>query len=92
MLLTEKDREYLRKECNESERDIEQIEAAINYTNFTRNGKFISVNNVIRLLGKNRFLQGMRRSAFHRDCNVFIGDTDDTVYFDSSKFFKGVNA
>ena len=92
MLLTEKDREYLRKECNESEMDIDQIEAAINYTTWSRNGKHISANTAIKLLGREGFLHGMRRSAFHRDSNVFIGDTDDTVYFDSSKFFKGVNA
>ncbi len=88
MTLAKSDREYLRNECNEDEQSIDQIEAAINKTTWSRDGKILSATTVIRTLGRERFLQGMRRSAFHRDSHVFIGDTDETIYFDSYKFFK----
>ena len=94
MELTKKDKEYLLKRLNYSESDLPQIEAAIDETDYThiwpneRETK-ITARGAIRLLGRETFLGGIARSAFHYTA---MRETDkaenDRVYFNSTRFFK----
>lgn len=74
MKLTNKDKKYLRK-CGYLDEDMQQIERAtrktvysINHTSlssvFNKNDK-ISCQEAIELLGRETFLDGIARSAFH---------------------------
>lgn len=73
--------------------DIPQIEEAISRSTYTlikddtTKEERLSVNEAICLLGRNTFLSGISRSAFHwsscrRTCK------GDTIYFDSSALFR----
>lgn len=90
--LSKSDREYLRKLGETEDEDINQIEYAIGKTIYTlddENGKEkrISAKKAREILGDEKFLSGLQRSAFHWDSSR---ESDDgiTVYFDSSAIFK----
>ena len=94
MKLSKADREFIRRNFWENEQAIDQIEAAIGKTTFevysdeTNAFVKVSAKTAIEILGREMFLAGMDRSAFHRNAAV-TGDNLKTVYFDSTKFFKG---
>ena len=88
MKLTNEDKAYLR-ELGHPETDFAQIEEAIGKTVYTLNfKKQISCAKAIELLGRQTFLSGISRSAFHLSASRQIGDTAVTVDFDSSKLFE----
>ena len=87
MKLTKADREYIRRNFWEDDKHIDQIEAAISKTKFKLGDEPIGVTRAVAVLGREKFLAGMDRSAFHRSAVV---QTDDgrNVYFDSGAYFK----
>ena len=88
MKLTNEDKTYL-KELGYPETDFAQIEEAIGKTVYTLNfKKQITLEKALELLGRQTFLSGISRSAFHLSAVRQIGDTDVTVDFNSSKLFK----
>ena len=101
MKLTKKDIGYLKDTLHESESGIRQIQEAIinRNTKLTYHNKentyfeaqkevIISQKKAIELLGRESFLSGIARSAFHWSAVRHIND-NEYIYFDSSKFFKG---
>ena len=88
MKLTKADREYIRRNFWEDDKNIDQIEAAIGCTWFEYKNERIGVRKAIELIGREKFLSGMDRSAFHRTATVTT-DEGIPVYFDSSKYFTG---
>lgn len=93
MKLTEKDKKYL-LDLGHSPSDFPQIEAVTRYTTYERKGKepgagfaTISQEEAVQLLGREEFLSGLSRSAFHASA-VRESDTGECVYFDSSRFFR----
>lgn len=92
MKLTEKDKKYL-QDLGHTPSDFSQIEAAARYTTYERKGKepgavyvSISQDEAVQLLGRDRFLSGLSRSAFHASA-VRETDSGECIYFDSSKLF-----
>ena len=86
MKLTEKDKNYLRNLGNK-DADLKQIEEAANVTTYTNRGKRISRNKAIELLGREEWLSGISRSAFHWTAGRMAKDNTE-VDFDSSRLFK----
>lgn len=99
MKLTKADREYLKRNFWENDDDIDQIEEAISKTSFKvfdmgseelRNGKEggkrITLSETIDLLGREVFLSGMDRCAFHVTAVRYTND-GRTVFFDASRYF-----
>lgn len=88
MKLTKKDKEILLN-SGISEDDFPQIEAASTGRNtiYEVDDRRISREQAIALLGRQNFLFGLARSAFHRSA---CQDTTDgkEVLFDSGNFFK----
>ena len=93
MKLTKADKEYL-KDIGYAVRDFEQIEKATGKTTYTmvdeNTGKRTKINTekVIEVLGRESYLSGISRSAFHWSC---VRETDKIgvlIYFDSSRLFK----
>lgn len=88
MKLTKEDKELLlnlgHKEC-----DLAQIEAALcrNITTYSLSGKQITRDEAVHLLGREKYLTGICRSAFHSSA-VQYAEGGQAVYFDSSKMFK----
>ena len=89
MALTKEDRAFLFSLGN-GEQDLSQIGEALrpSRTAYSLDGGQITQAEAIRLLGRERFLAGVSRSAFHFTAAQTIGD-GKTVYFDSYKLFKG---
>ena len=88
MKLTNENKAYL-IELGYPEADFAQIEEAIGKTVYTLNfKKQISLEKALELLGRQTFLSGISRSAFHYSAVRRIGDSDVTVDFDSSKLFE----
>lgn len=86
MKLNNKDREYLRK-CGYKESDFNQIEEATGKTVYEMNDKKISTKKALEILGREIFLSGISRSAFHWSaCRE--NEKGDEVYFNSSKLFE----
>ena len=67
--------------------DIAQIGRALRKTNFEYNGKRISREKALDLLGRREFLSGIARAAFHVTA-VRLTDRGEKVLIDSSRFFK----
>lgn len=88
--LTESDKEYLLK-IGYHQSDFRQIERAANITQFEKitsdKAEKINMETALTLLGREDFLSGISRSAFHwsamRECQ-----NGYSIYFDSSKLFK----
>jgi hypothetical protein len=86
MKLTNKDKEMLIN-WGYKEEDLNQIERATTKTTYEMNGKKISINEALNVLGRETFLSGISRSAFHWSAGREDGK-GQTVYFNSSKLFK----
>lgn len=91
MKFTESDRAYLREHHHEPDEAIRQIEAAVSKTVYSLAIKGestkISRKKAIEILGREKWLSGMDRSAFHRSATYTTND-GKTVYFDSRRFFR----
>ena len=71
------------------EEDLKQIERATGTTKTTYEveGKKISLNEALEILGREQYLSGICRSTFHWSaCRE--NEKNQTVYFNSSKLFK----
>lgn len=86
--LSKKDKAFLLG-IGHTENDFTQIEAAMRHTNtcYELDGTQIGRAKAIKLLGREKYLAGISRSAFHWSA---VQDTDDgrTVYFDSYNLFR----
>lgn len=93
MKLLKKEKEYLQK-AGYRESDFRQIQEAVGRTVYTVNGKEeISAKRAKELLGRQTFLSGLTRSAFHWSA-VRKTASGETIHFDSSKLFQnreGIN-
>ena len=93
-VLSEEDRKELLSYGLYTEKDLPQIEEAANRSTFTvlnKDGKDIRVINVwetIEALGRETFLSGISRSAFHWTCARENPATGVNIFFDSSILFK----
>lgn len=89
MKLTKIDMEQLLN-WGHPEKDFHQIEMAMEtrYTTYKLNDKRISRKKAIELLGREKYLAGISRSAFHYSAAQHVKDSDDIVYFDSFALFK----
>lgn len=88
MKLTNRDKEILRK-WGHSEDDLKQIEEATRKTIYELNGKEkISCQDAVKLLGREIFLSGISRSAFHLLALRDVKNGSNFVIFDSSKLFQ----
>lgn len=87
MTLTTDDKALL-SEWGFPENDFAQIEEAMNNTTYTLNNDAqLSRKETIERLGRETYLSGIVRSAFH--WTAVREDTNGhTIYFDSSKLFK----
>lgn len=81
MKLTKKDKEYLLS-VGVAEDDFPQMEEAMSCTKYELNGKKIQRKTAIEYLGRETYLSGISRSAFHYTAYR------DGVLFDSSDLFK----
>lgn len=88
MKLTKEDKEWLlsmgHKECN-----LPQIEAALHTgrTTYSLDGEPITRAQALHLLGRESYLAGISRSAFHFTAAQTAGN-GKTIYFDSYKLFQ----
>lgn len=87
MKLTKLDKEYL-KDLGVSEEDFRQIEEATTKTKYELDNKNISRTRAIEILGREIYLSGITRSAFHWSAVRYSLDGNTTIYFDSSKLFQ----
>lgn len=94
MKLTNKDKKYLLS-IGYTENDFEQIGNFAKYTKyemFTKEDESIvttiTQKKAIELLGRNTFLSGLGRTAFHQSAVRYNDEGTIYVVFDSSKFFK----
>ncbi|MEN6312778.1 MAG: hypothetical protein ABFD25_00865 [Clostridiaceae bacterium] len=86
MKLTSEDKELLTK-WGHKEGDFDQIERATTKTTYEMDSKKISTSEAIDTLGREKYLSGISRSAFHWSaCRQ--NETGDTVCFDSSRLFR----
>lgn len=86
MKLTDSDKALL-KTWNVPESDFPQIEDALKITVYTLDDKRISRKKAIELLGREIYLSGIIRSAFHWSSSRLDADGNE-ILFDSSKLFK----
>ena len=87
MKLTEEDRAYLRDTLKEDTESIRQIEQVLAKTTFKIDKKRLTAEEVIEQIGREDFLSGMDRCAFHVDA-VRITPEGEEIYFDSRRYFK----
>lgn len=91
-ILTENDKKYLR-ECGYLDEDFPQIRVAFGKTDYsiryidTNERKKISGSKAIELLGREMFLSGLGRSAFHWSA-VRETPYGDLVQFSSNRLFR----
>lgn len=93
MKLTNQDKEYLKKLGHTSE-DFAQIEKATGKTTYTLCDEFtgketlINTEKALELLGRETYLSGISRSAFHWSALRETKTYGISIYFDSSRLFK----
>ena len=91
MKLTNVDKEMLLNN-GYTEEDFPQIEAAMlkKNTKYKLNDKLISREEAITILGREKYVSGISRSAFHWSAvrPVKEGSDKELVYFDSSNLFR----
>lgn len=94
MKLTKKDKEYLLS-IGYAERDFEQIGDIAKYTKydmFTKEDESIvtriTQKKAIEILGRNIYLSGLGRTAFHRSAVRYNDEGTIYVVFDGGKYFK----
>jgi hypothetical protein len=86
MKLTSEDKKLL-TEWGYPEEDFNQIERATTKTTYESNRNKVTADEAINILGREDYLSGIARSAFHWSaCRE--SKTGQTVYFDSSRLFK----
>lgn len=86
MKITIVDKELLTK-WGHREEDFNQIEKATIKTTYETDREKISVNEALDILGRETYLSGISRSAFHWSaCRE--NEEGQRVYFDSSKLFR----
>ena len=85
--LTSEDKSYLLS-IGYLDKDFPQIETAANLSKFyDADYKQISADKAALILGRNRFLAGIGRSAFHWTAAQVASDSGSVVHFDSSVLF-----
>jgi hypothetical protein len=84
MKLTKKDKEILR-EIGYLDEDMEQIERATTKTTYELDDKKVYLKEVLKILSREDYLNGIGRSAFHRTTSKT--NNGKTIYFNSSKLF-----
>lgn len=85
-VLTQSDKEYLLKHGETSE-DFNQIQNGINVGIFEYKNKKISYKKAIELVGRDVFLSGASRAAFHWSSSRETLDGGEYVSFDFSNLF-----
>ena len=86
MKLTKEDKKLL-KDWGYPDEDLAQIERATTKTIYLVNDEKISRDKAIEILGRETYLNGLSRSAFHWNCGR--ENTNGVyVHFDSSKLFE----
>lgn len=87
MKLTEQDKRTL-CEWGYQKRDMKQLEEAAARCEYVNNkdGRYISANWVIRMLGRETWLNGLGRAAFHWTCSR--EENGHSVHFDCSRMFR----
>lgn len=86
MKLTKSDIEKLLK-WGYLERDIKQIQDVLNVCVYTdKNNNKINCKKAIQMIGREQWLSGISRAAFHWDSGR--GEEENYVGFDCSKYFK----
>lgn len=68
--------------------DLNQIERATTKTAYFINDEKISTKKAIEILGREKYLSGVGRSAFHLTATRSNDDDNITIFFDSSKLFE----
>lgn len=88
MELAKEDRTFLAS-LGYDEHDLPQIEAALHAsrTTYSLDGEPITRVQALQLLGRESYLAGISRSAFHFTAAQTAGN-GKTVYFDSYKLFQ----
>lgn len=88
-IVTKEDVVYLSK-LGYSKKEIDQIKYAAIRTKYVHGSKLISATKAIEILGKEEFLSGLCRSAFHYTALREPLDKNDfnMVLFDSSEMFR----
>lgn len=86
MKLTESDRKYLKK-TGHKKKEIDRIEVATSLTRYEYGGKLICDVTAAELLGREAYLSGIARSAFHWSA-ARKTPGGETVFFDSSALFQ----
>lgn len=86
MKLKKEDTELL-KDWGFLEKDLKQIEEATKKTTYEINDKKISATKALEILGREEYLSGISRSAFHWS-SARNNNNGETVFFDSSKLFE----
>jgi len=86
MKLLKTDKEILTQWGYEDE-DIKQIEKATTKTVYELNNEKISITTALEVLGREEFLSGISRSAFHWSSSR-EGINGERVSFDSSRLFN----
>lgn len=94
MELTQADKEYLRS-INESEQYFPQIAEAMAITKYEltdadgrKTIRSLTRNEAIELLGRETWLNGLDRSAFHWTAMRQTKDGQNYILFDSSAMFR----
>lgn len=95
MKLTAEDKSLLRQ-LGYADKDFPQIESAMQarHTKYKLESKAISHDRAIALLGRQEYLLGLARSAFHYTAARTVGESEKSsvVYFDSSRLTIGIIA
>lgn len=86
MKLTSEDKKVLKKN-RYLDQDMSQIEKATTKTTYEMNGEKISREKALEVLGREKYLSGISRSAFHWSA-VRDNNNGETIYFNSSKLFE----
>lgn len=89
MKLIESDKKLLKK-WGVQEKDFPQIEEAFqkSKTKYELGSVPISRDKAIQVLGRERYLSGIARSAFHFTAAREVPMSGEVVYFDSSALFR----
>lgn len=87
MILTNEDKQYL-IDCGYEKEDFNQIARAISKTTYMYKGEKITAEKALAIVGREAFLSGIARSAFHWTSSR-EDKTGERVYFDSKNLFKG---
>lgn len=87
VILTNEDKQFL-IECGYEKEDFNQIARAISKTTYEYKGENITAQKAIEIVGREAFLSGIARSAFHWTA-AREGKDGNCVLFDSKSLFKG---